>query len=311
MYFPFKQFVNFFDLNTLMATFIGLMILSGLMLSLTSCSSNKSSAEVQNSTQDIIQTQQTVKKSTPEGQKLTEDKTPNRQTVFLKIGLMQDASISTNSTRTPSITMPQLENFITLLREHPGELAFGFIDENSNELFIRLRTQPRPTLPVKPKELANPFAEEQARNEYRAKKQPYEERLSKWQGETDKQIEIFKSKVEPLLVRLTDKKTKSKITDVVEGIKRADLFLSETEQMPTLRVLFLITDGLETANPKAPTSVLRSQPKIFLINGSANVGILKNYDVEAVENIETGIRRVGEILAEQNKPLSAAVNPPK
>ena len=281
----FKQIVKSFSQKACIVVLVGFLTLGGLTVCQTSCSTEKSTEVVKTSAKEPISV---------------------KQPVFLKIAVMPDRSGSIDSTRTPEITMTQLEKIIALVRENSGEIAFGFIDDDSNQPFIRLRIEPRPTPPPKPDEKNNPFDEEKVLADYKKKMREFKILDQKWLTETNQRILTFKADAQGLIDCLHDRECRSKVTDVLEGIKRADLFLNEKETVNSMmRVMLLISDGLETVKPEATPPALKSNPQIIVVNGSASLGVLKNYDVDAVEGIDRAIGRIAELLsAEQNKPVT-------
>jgi hypothetical protein len=232
---------------------------------------------------------------------------PGEQKRFIKIALLSDRSGSIDSTRTPAITAEQLEELIAFLRRHSGEIAFGFIDDDSNQPFVRLRIERRQSAPPPPEAKNNPYEQEKFINQYKAALRQFRERDQQWQTETDRRVEAFMASVRPMLACLHEKGCRSGSTDVVEGLKRADLFLAEPEEAATkTNILLLVTDGLETVRPNTLPPALRSKPRIILVNGSASLGILQSYDVVAVEGIDAAIRRVVE--SQPEAPLTTRLN---
>lgn len=230
---------------------------------------------------------------------------PEKQKAFFKIALLPDRSGSVDSTRTPLITMEQLDELIAFLCKHSGEIAFGLIDDDSNQPFARLRIDPQPDAPTTTAQKNNPYEQEKLINQYKDEMRRYKSREQQWRTEIDRRVEAFKDAVQPMIDCLHNQKCRSHTTDVAEGLKRADLFLSEKEAA-TLKstILLLITDGLETVKPNSAPPTLKSRPRIILVNGSASLGILKDYEVEAVEGIDAAIRRIVQM---QPEPDPAAV----
>lgn len=230
------------------------------------------------------------------------------QTMFFKIAILSDKSGSVDSTRTPFITMEQLEELIDFLRRNSGEIAFGFIDDDSNQPFQRLRIEARETPPSKPELKNNPYEQEKLLNKYITEMNAYKSRDRRLQAEINRRVEVFKSAVQPMIDCLHDNTCRSGSTDVFESLRRADLFLTENEAVANqTNILVLITDGLETVRPGAAAPILKSQPRIIVVNGSASLGVLKKYQVEPVENIDAAIRQITRLQPNNSTSESAAV----
>jgi hypothetical protein len=220
------------------------------------------------------------------------------QSVFLKVVILADRSGSVEHTRTPLITMSQLQEVINLLRSHSGEIAFGFIDDDSNRPFLRLRIARGPLMPTAPAQRNNPYEQERLLDQYKRAMRQFNDQLRQWQFDTNQRIETFKTEAQPMIDCLDDKQCRSNTSDVLEGLKRADLFLSENEVVTNqVNTLMLITDGLETTRPKNGAPTLKSHPRIIVVNGSGSLGVLKNYRVDAVEGIDAAIRQIGQTVS--------------
>ncbi|MGD9588751.1 MAG: hypothetical protein AB7Q37_03275 [Pyrinomonadaceae bacterium] len=227
--------------------------------------------------------------------------------VFYKIALLGDRSGSVESTRTPALTTEHLDSLIAFLREKSGELAFGFIDEDSNKPFLRLRIEPRPVRPPPPTAKNNPFEQEKLLNEYKERMATFQKLDEKWSTATNENIANFKASSQAMLDCLSNKTCRSNSTDVIEALKRADLFLSEDEKVPPTCILLMVTDGQETAKPKAKGPNIVSQPYFLVVNGSASLGVLKLYSPEPFEGIDAAIRRVTRILPSSEASPTASV----
>ncbi len=211
----------------------------------------------------------------------------------IKVGTLLDRSYSTGPTRTPPLTQEQLEKFIAMLQVSGGELAIGYIDDDSDKPFLRLRIDPPPPLPVKPESVTNPLRQSDLNTQYANEMRRFQNILSGWREETDRRITTFRTAAAGFITCLADPHCRSKRTDVVEAVKRADLFLAEPESQEFVRVLFIVSDGQETLKIQAKNPpVLKSHPAILLINGASSTGILKAYQPECFEGIDAAQRRL-------------------
>lgn len=271
-----------------LAAFLIFTLVIGFSATQIGCVSKK------NATVETPKVQQTVS-SKESGKTEVQKQDVKNQTVFYKIAALADRSGSVEKTRTPPMTMAQMDDLIAFVREKSGEIAFGFVDEDSNQPFLRLRIEQRPIAPIAPDAKNNPFEQEKLINQYKAKVRDYQKLELKWRTETNDRIAEFRPAAEKLINCLSDKKCRSGVTDVTEAVKRADLFLSEDEKIPPTCVMLLVTDGLETAKPKAAPPTIRSQPHILVVNGSASSGILETYRPLAFEDIDAAIRHITRI----------------
>lgn len=204
----------------------------------------------------------------------------------LKVVILQDKSGSVETTRTPRVTMSQLDLLIGALRERGGSIAFGFIDDESNESFTVMRVDAPQAAPTEPGREGNPFKVADAVAKYKKELNEFEKSERRRQSAADRQVEAFKSRVGSLL----EDAGRSNATDIYGGLNRADLYLAEvgdtySSGAQPQRFMVLISDGLD--NMRRPVGALRSHAQIVLINGSANVGVMKDYAPLRFEGIDS------------------------
>ena len=191
----------------------------------------------------------------------------------VKIACLQDKTGSSED-GVPQLTLKEVEVLIQMLRRCGGEIGFGLIRDRSNQALLRLRIEAPPAAPPPPAKARNQFKEVENRAAHQKQMQAYEERLRLWQGEADQRIALFRSALEPLLAR----KANAPKTDVWGGVRRADLFLAESDaawKQPTHRWAVFITDGKD--NARGPGHVMSSNAAVVVVSGgTSNTGMLES-----------------------------------
>jgi hypothetical protein len=189
----------------------------------------------------------------------------------LRVAVFPDQSGSANWSRTPRVSVEDLQILIAAISERGGELAFGLIRDRSNRGLVRLRIELPPTPPKKPDKNGNAFRKAQEMQAYKAKYAQYQRQYDGWQQDKGARISAFLSTVEPLLALQAD----ARQTDIWNAIARADLFVSERDSSWPLSprcFIALISDGAD--NVKARKVTLNNDVTLVLVNGSKSVGSL-------------------------------------
>ena len=216
---------------------------------------------------------------------------------IVKVAVLQDKTGSTSQTRTPQMSMKNIEDLVDFIRPCGGEIGFGLINEQSNASLHRLRIDTRPSgQPKEPDHDGNPIMAQREMEKYRKAKESYAERVLAWWSESDKKIQAFKEEIKPLLTQ----EANAPRSDFFGGIQRANLFLQESSiswAQPTVGVLLIVGDGID--NVGARYDVLDKATVVILVNGSASVGSLAPMNPTRFENIDSGIRH---IIASEIKP---------
>ena len=219
----------------------------------------------------------------------------------LKVVVMQDRTGSVDTTRTPRIAAAEIDELIEIVKRRTGEIAFGFIDNDSNESLVRLRITAPPVAPVEPDNEGNPYKVAERVAAYRKAKAAYDKEQTNWQNDVDRRVETFKSTIQPMI----EDKKRYGATDIIGGLTRADLFLSESRPGSGMgqqtNVIVLITDGLD--NVRRTPEEIKSGATIVLVNSSHSKGVLSKYQTETFESIEAAFRFVAEL---QGTTTSAA-----
>ena len=207
----------------------------------------------------------------------------------LRIAVIQDKTLSTGETRTPQLKLEDMDPLVELLGQTGGELAVGVIHDRSNLTFARLRIDGGPEDPVAPAQADNPLERRNQRTAYRKQKEEFDRQQQVWQDEMQTRIGEFQKAVDPMLSMAAG----AKHSPVWDAVKRADLFLCESESdgnREPHRYALLITDGLDDVGAR-PVPV-RSGARILMVNGAGQLGALAVLKPQRFESIEAAVRYI-------------------
>lgn len=231
-----------------------------------------------------------------------------------KVVVMVDFSASTSDHRIRLPKPESLEPLIDALVKNGGVLAISPICDESN-LPLARTTFPEPprfdesllhnTASPAPldEQSINPMKLPEAKRQEQAAWTDYQQRQAEdkalieshsaaveaHQGKSQAQGKAFLEEITPLLNRSVN----CTRTDLYGALQRADLLLSENNsiwsQTPNAYLL-ISSDGIhDSPTPAVP---LQSNPEIFLINGSGNIGIFSALNHQAFEALEPAIESV-------------------
>lgn len=209
----------------------------------------------------------------------------------LRIVLIQDKSLSTGETRTPQLTLDDMEPLVELLGQHGGELAVGVISNRSNLSLARLRIDPGPQEPVAPPPSDNSLERWNQQNAWRKEQVDYQSREQSWQQEMQQRVSDFQAALEPILSMAPN----AQHSPVWDAVRRANLFLSEPAVGGTPephRYALLITDGIDDVGGK-PIS-MHSGTRVLMVNGSGDLGSLAVLKPERFESIAAAVEYIVE-----------------
>ena len=228
---------------------------------------------------------------TAESQTVTvgESSASNQAARELRIAVIQDKTLSTGTTRTPQLALKELEPIIQAMSIKGGELAVGVIHDRSNLSFARLRIDAMPIEPVVPPKAENPLERRKQRAAMATQTEEFKAQRQAWENETEVRIGTFRTAVEPML----SMRPEAKHSPVWDAVRRADLFLSETESRNGAtpdRYCFLITDGIDDVGA-LPVPV-NSGARVLLVNGSGEMGSLGVLKPAFFESITAAFRQI-------------------
>lgn len=207
----------------------------------------------------------------------------------LRIAFIQDKSLSTGETRTPQLKLEDLDSLLELMGVTGGELAVGIIHDRSNLAFARLRIDAGPEEPAAVVEADNAFERRNQRVAQRKQKEKFEQKEQAWREEMQTRIGEFQNAVEPILSMPAD----AKHSPVWDAVKRADLFLSESESdgnPEPHRYAVFITDGIDDVGAR-PVPI-HSGTRILMVNGAGQLGALAVLKPQRFESIEAAVRYI-------------------
>lgn len=245
----------------------------------------------------------------PVGAAATEGRsaTPALTCAPVKVALIADKSQSAPGTRTPEVTLDDVESLIEVVASCGGELAFGVIHDRITDPFVRLRLDARPQKP----------SDSIARNVIRQRREQaaiegaHANDLKHWEDEATLRIERFGAQ----LMRLVDHPADAKWSPVWDSVARGDLFLAERELDPAAdarRVLMMVSDAVDDmrgvpAQRRAPLKALKSGATLLIVNGAGTAGSLAALEPEAFESFAAAVRYIAQ-LAESPRPTKTVVN---
>jgi hypothetical protein len=206
----------------------------------------------------------------------------------LRIAFIQDKSLSTGETRTPQLTLDDLEPLVELQGQVGGELAVGTIDDRSNQSLVRLRIDAGPEEPVAPASADNSLERWQQQNAFRKQKAEFEQQQQAWQDAMQERIAAFQTAVDPILSAPAN----AQRSPVWDAVRRADLFLSEPQvgRSEPHRYMVLITDGMDDVGAQ-PVPV-HSGVRILMVNGSGQMGSLAVLRPQRYESIGAAVSEI-------------------
>jgi hypothetical protein len=203
---------------------------------------------------------------------------------------MGDKTGSTEKTRTQQIQSEDLNQIVELISRCGGEIALGFVTDESNRSLVRLRVEvpePPPSTP----QLKDKPAFEAARSEddYRKKKAEHEKKMEKWAEQTNLRKARFAKEAEAWLAQSPNFMR----SDVWGALQRAELFIDENSAswpQPPHRYIVLVSDGEDNVN--RPGVTINSETQLILINGSATVGSLQRLNPHRFESLDAALRHI-------------------
>jgi hypothetical protein len=202
----------------------------------------------------------------------------------LKVGVMSDKTASAGHTRTPQLAPDDLNPLIELVCQRGGELGVGLVTDYSNNSLVRLRVETPPAPPREPtkeEREGNAFDVAHLMDSYKAERAKYEEVKKQRDEEVGRRVEEFRAAVSELLARKPD----ARRSDVWGALRRAELFLSESDvgwAQPTHRYLLLVSDAQDNAGQ--PRLTLKSGAQLLIVNGSASLGSIASLNPQPFES---------------------------
>lgn len=201
----------------------------------------------------------------------------------IKIAIFLDDTGSVKSSRIEPLSPEDFQILIDLLHCTGGEMAFGFIRDESNRPLLRLHMDSPPIAPRKPSHEGNPFEVAERTNEYQIKLKTYLEQMELWKSEMEKRTAIFLNELKNLLAN----RAYAKRTDMWGAVAKAELFLCEDEliwnRVPKKYAIF-ITDGLD--NIRKREVPIKSGAKVILVNGIASSGVFNKTEHIHFESVK-------------------------
>jgi hypothetical protein len=214
----------------------------------------------------------------------------------VKIAVIADRSKSAPGTRTPPLTVDDVQALVDLVASCGGELAVGVIHDRITDPFVRLRLD---VPPLKP-------ADSQARNVIQRRREQadidlvYDKAVQAWTDEANERAAMFEERVRPLLDHSAD----AAWSPVWDAVARGDLFLAERETGAAVgarRVLILVSDAVDdvprnSAQRRAPIRELKSGATVLVVNGAGSAGSLAALAPEPFESFDSAVRYIDALV---------------
>ena len=218
-----------------------------------------------------------------------------RRKATLSANVGYSPSGSERETRTPQLTLDDMEPLVELLGQVGGELAVGTIDNRSNQSLVRLRIDIGPEEPVAPSPADNSLERWQQQNAFRKQKAEFEHQQQAWQDAMQERITAFQTAVEPILSAPSN----AQHSPVWDAVRRADLFLSEPQvsESEPHRYVVLITDGIDDVGAQ-PVPV-HSGTRILMVNGAGQLGSLAVLRPQRYESIGAAVDQLVSLKGRQ------------
>ena len=207
----------------------------------------------------------------------------------VRVAVIQDKTLSAGETRTPQLTLEDVDPLVELLGQTGGEVAVSVIHDRSNLNFARLRIDAGPEEPVAPIQADNPLERRNQRTAYRKQKEEFARQQQAWQDDMQSRIGEFQKLMDPMLAMAPD----AKHSPVWDAVKRADLFLYESDSDGNAdphHYAVLITDGIDDVGAR-PVPV-HSGARVLIVNGAAQLGSLAVLKPQRFESIGAAIHYI-------------------
>jgi hypothetical protein len=207
---------------------------------------------------------------------------------LIAIAVLLDKTGSAPKFGVPQPEMDTFELLIGVISSRGGDLRVGPINDHQPDAMIRLRVSPPPAnQPVPPKETTgNSFIDQEKMENYLAQKSEFDSAYQRWHEGVERDAARFQQQLKVLLLEPPT----APRTDILDAIRRADLFLSEPQplgQQPVHRYLICSTDGLN--NVHASPLTMSSGARLIIVNASGSVGSLESLRPLQFESLDAAI----------------------
>jgi hypothetical protein len=203
------------------------------------------------------------------------------RTLHIAIGLDRTGSKANN--KVPDMTLAQIRTLAEGLQQRGGDLRITTICSDSDKAMLRLNFDPPiqpPTAPTSEK-ADNVFENAQLQEKTNTKQAQFQtvkaefDRQQQAKTATDKaKIVSFLQQVAPLL----NQPATCQASDMIGIVQRSDLFLQERQPAGSdnpRKVMFLVTDGQDTASKAQQVPELQSKAEVVVISGGQGAGIFE------------------------------------
>lgn len=208
----------------------------------------------------------------------------------LLVSIAVDQSGSMKWSGTPQVTVEDLIPLIEQLNNCSGEIGLTFVRGKSDLGIERLLFPELPAQPLKPvkKEDEETYEFDDRLAEFNRKQLEREKMVEKQREAMKLKIEVFLSRIRPLLER-----PPKGGTDFNTAVNRADVFLAESDsvwQIKPTKFLIIVSDAIDTQ--KQAKNPFKSDAKVLWVNATTNEKILADLKFIRFESFASAVRYI-------------------
>ncbi len=221
----------------------------------------------------------------------------------LRLAGVLDKTGSTEPNKIPSYTEEHFKTIAKALQERSGEFRLLVLCSDSDKVLAHLKIPVSATPPASPASLPD----ENSVNtiEYAKLEQGYSQRVTEYKtkkAEFDRANQVQR-KANEVEIAIFLKAARSvlaapptcKSTDIVGGIKRVDLFLSERQPAGSIsarEVAFFVSDGEHNTTAATKPPEMKSKPEIVVVSPGSGAGMLEQLQPTKFESIDAAIEDI-------------------
>jgi hypothetical protein len=211
-----------------------------------------------------------------------------------------DKTGSTEQNKIPNFTEEQLRTIAKALQERSGEFRLLALCSDSDKVLAHLKipvsaTSPAAVAPLPEENTMNSIEYAKLQEEREGKVAAYSQQKAAFDRANQAQklanelaIATFLKEAKPILAKAPT----CRATDIVGGIKRVDLYLTERQPagaIPARKVAFFVTDGEHNTTPATKPPEMKSKAEIVVVSPGSGAGMLEQLNPVKFESIDAAI----------------------
>jgi hypothetical protein len=218
----------------------------------------------------------------------------------LEIVLFKDQTPSRYTNGVPELSESDFETPLRLLQRYGGDLAIGWIRDQSNKPLMHCHFD-EPPIPnaQKPQKKGNVFLREKATKKYAQDLHKDASLVSEWRQGNQKSLVDCRATIKEALQWHPD----APRTDIAGALRRAQLVFGEPQDswlLPPQHYLVMVTDGFGNVSGPAPEMLLST--KLLLVNSAGTLGTLEPFKPLRFENLASAFRFIASDSAGLKQP---------